>query len=282
MQVGDVNGVAGGARHVGNDGALVPEDGVDQGGFARVGASNDGHLDGGGGVLPFFRFFLQFFFQRGALLFEEVVQPGGEFGEAPAVGGGEKDVVVKAQSGEFSQVQILLFMVRLVEQEDDGNVRFTEVVRNALVNGSEVVPAVQHEEDEVRRFHGYVRLCRHLFRKAVAQARADAARIHDFTGAVRNLAGGGEPVASDAGFIMHDGDAPSGHSVEDGGFPDIGPAYDGDGGDVLHARHVTRRAGAVKANSAPTAGASAGGLSLVPGLIVKVQRHGNRDDVGKP
>ena len=45
VQVGDVNGVAGGARHVGNDGALVLEDGVDQGGFARVGASNDGHLD---------------------------------------------------------------------------------------------------------------------------------------------------------------------------------------------------------------------------------------------
>ena len=64
----------------------------------------------------------------------------------------EKDMVVKAQSGEFSQVQILLFMVRLVEQEDDGNVRLAEVVRNALVNGSEVVPAVQHEE-EIGRAH---------------------------------------------------------------------------------------------------------------------------------
>lgn len=191
-------------------------------------------------------------------------------------------MVIKTQSGKFAQIKILFFVVGFVKKEDDGNVRFTEVVRDALVDRCKVIPAVQHEEDEVRRFYGNVRLCLYLFCKAVAQARADTARIHDFTGAVRNLAGGGKAVAGDAGFIMHDGDAPACHSVENGGFPDIGPAYDGDGGDVLHAHHVTRSSHAVKANSTPAGRASAGGLSLVPGPFVKVQRHGNRDDVGKP
>ena len=148
-------------------------------------------------------------------------------------------MVVKTQSGKFAQIEILFFMVGFVKKEDDGNVRFTEVVRDALVDRGKVIPAVQHEEDEVRRFYGNVRLRLHLFRKAVAQARADTARVHDFTGAVRNPAGGGEPVAGDAGFIMHDGDAPACHSIEDGGFPDIGPAYDGDGGDVLHAHMLS-------------------------------------------
>lgn len=77
MQVGDVNGVTGSARHIGDNGAPVPEDGVDQGGFACVGASHYGYLDGKGRFLSVFRFFLQFFFKRSPFLLEKTVQPGG-------------------------------------------------------------------------------------------------------------------------------------------------------------------------------------------------------------
>ena len=77
VQVGDVNGIAGSARHIGDDGAPVPEDGVDQGGFACVGASHYGYLDGKGRFLSVFRFFLQLFFKRSPFLLEKTVQPGG-------------------------------------------------------------------------------------------------------------------------------------------------------------------------------------------------------------
>lgn len=50
------------------------------------------------------------------------------------MGGGKKDMVVKTQSGKFAQIKILFFVVGFVKKEDDGNVRFTEVVRDALVD----------------------------------------------------------------------------------------------------------------------------------------------------
>lgn len=61
-------------------------------------------------------------------------------------------MVVKTQSGKFAQIKVLFFVVGFVKKEDDGNVRFAEVVRDALVDRCKVIPAVQHEEDEVRRF----------------------------------------------------------------------------------------------------------------------------------
>ena len=79
-------------------------------------------------------------------------------------------MVVKTQSGKFAQIKILFFVVGFVKKEDDGNVRFTEVVRDALVDRCKVIPAVQHEEDEVRRFYGNVRLCLYLFCKAGAES----------------------------------------------------------------------------------------------------------------
>ena len=58
-------------------GELFIEDLVDQGGFACVGASHYGYLDGKGRFLSVFRFFLQFFFKRSPFLLEKTVQPGG-------------------------------------------------------------------------------------------------------------------------------------------------------------------------------------------------------------
>ena len=142
MEVGNVNGVAGGSRYVGDDGAPVLKDGVDQGGFARIGTAYDGHLDGRGRFRVFHRSFLHFFFQGRACLLEEGVQSGGQFREAPAMGGGEEDVVIKTESGEFTQVEVLFFVVSLVEKQHDRYFRFAEMVRDALVNRGEVVPAV--------------------------------------------------------------------------------------------------------------------------------------------
>ena len=71
-------------------------------------------------------------------------------------------MVVKTQSGKFAQIKVLFFVVGFVKKEDNGNVRFTEVVRDVLVDRGKVIPAVQHEEDEIRRFYGNVRLCLYL------------------------------------------------------------------------------------------------------------------------
>jgi hypothetical protein len=46
-------------------------------------------------------------------------------------------------------------------------------------------------------------------------------------------AGRGDPVPCDAGLVMHDRDLATGEAVEEGGFPDIRAAYDGDGGHDL-------------------------------------------------
>ena len=58
------------------------------------------------------------------------------------MGGGEEDVVIKTESGEFTQVEVLFFVVSLVEKQHDRYFRFAEMVRDALVNRGEVVPAV--------------------------------------------------------------------------------------------------------------------------------------------
>ena len=45
QQVPFYNRVTGGARDVRNDHAVLPEEAVDDGGFARVGLTDDGDLD---------------------------------------------------------------------------------------------------------------------------------------------------------------------------------------------------------------------------------------------
>ncbi len=85
-----------------------------------------------------------------------------------------------------------------------------------LIDGCQVVAAVANEHDEVCCVEGYIRFSRYLGGKTVIQRGADAAGIHQQGFVIRDAAGRAESVAGDAGLVMHDGDAPPDHAVEDG------------------------------------------------------------------
>lgn len=141
-----------------------------------------------------------------------------------------EDVALEPKPGELSQVELLLFRVCLVEHQQHGHAALVQLFRYGFVDGCQVVSAVAHEHDAVRRVERNVRLARHLGAESVVQRGADAARVHRQRIVVRDADGGAEAVAGDAGLVMNNGNAAADHAVEDGGFADIGSADDGDGG----------------------------------------------------
>ncbi len=101
-----VHRVPGGARHVGDDDPLLPQDAVDQGGLAHVGLADDGHLDD---VVLLFLLLL-----GGEVLEAGVQQVAG----AVAVDGGDGDGVAQAQVIELIDVRVLpAHLVRLVHRQ---------------------------------------------------------------------------------------------------------------------------------------------------------------------
>ena len=88
-----VDGVAGGARHVGHDDPLLPKNLVHQRGLAGVGLADDRHLDG---VIFLFLLVL-----RREVLHASIQQVAG----AVAVDGGDGDGIAQTQIIEFIDVR---------------------------------------------------------------------------------------------------------------------------------------------------------------------------------
>ena len=112
--VGDIDGVASGAGDFGDHGALVLEDGVDEGGLAGIGFSNNGDLEADGEVVVIDRgLFLGFEFGE---FFVDTVE---EVGHPAAVFGGSGDAVTEAEAGEVAGGVVVVRAVGLVHDEDN-------------------------------------------------------------------------------------------------------------------------------------------------------------------
>ena len=216
---GRVDGVARGARDVGNHGALLAENPVDEARLAHVRSADDGDLNGVlvllGGILVLR--------EAADHLIEQVAQ-------AQHVRGGDGKRIAQAQRVEVVHRVAHLLIVDLVDHQNDRLVAAAQHGRHVLIIRRQPRASVGEEEDDVARLDGDLRLTAHLFEQDVVRARLDAAGVDQREFVVQPLAVRVDAVAGDAGGVLHDGDAPSGDLVEEGGFADVRPADHGDKG----------------------------------------------------
>lgn len=124
----------------------------------------------------------------------------------------------------------MFVVIDFVEDEEDGWGGLAELLSEGLIDGGKALLRVDKEKDEVCRFHGDVCLNGNLCGEAIVKRGADAAGIDEGAGVASESARRGDTITRDTWLVMDDGDLAAGKAVEEGGFPDIRAAYDGDGG----------------------------------------------------
>ncbi len=214
---GDFDTVAGGAGDVGDDDAVAVEEAVDVGGFAGVGAADDGDAQGLG---------------LGR------VDVGGEVGEdglhevvhAVVVQRGDGEAVV-AEVEEVAHAVFVLGEVALVDGDVAGDAGFVDEAGDFFIGGVESVEDIDDEDDDGGIGNGEVDLFADggfddVMLDGVVED-VDAAGVDEGEGGVVPHDFAHEAVACNAALVVYDGDAFACDAVEEGGFADVGTADDG-------------------------------------------------------
>jgi hypothetical protein len=133
---------------------------------------------------------------------------------------------------EFIQVLFREARVHLVDRHHHGLAAGPQFLRNLTVQRHDTFLHVDHQNNRARRVNGDFDLRQRgldddIFGFFAAQ-QADAAGVYEREGFSVPLGLDADAVARDAGLVMDDGNAPLDDAVEQRGFPDIGPADDGD------------------------------------------------------
>ena len=120
-------------------------------------------------------------------------------------------------------------MIDFVDDEENGGFGFAELLSKSQIDGGEAFVGIDNEKDDVASGDGDIHLKGDLFGKAIIEGRADAAGIDDIAGDGSGFARRRDPVTGDARLIVDDGDFSPCEAIEDGRFPDVRAANDGDG-----------------------------------------------------
>ena len=212
-----VNRVPGGAGNVADHGALLPQQLVGQGALAHVGAAHQRQLD------HVFSLFFLVGLSRGQMAddgLQQVAQP-------QHVGGADGNGIAQTKVVVFVQLVVQARVVHLIDHQQNGLVSLAQVMTDVLVIRGQAGTAIAEKADHVRRFHGDLRLPPHLGKQHVLAAHIQTAGIHHAEMTAHPLHVAVDAVAGHAGHILHDGDAPSGHLIEESRFAHIGPANNG-------------------------------------------------------
>ena len=208
--VRDVDGIAGGARYLGDDGALVFEDGIDERRFAGVGTTHDCDLEAF--ALDRFSGLDHFFLQGREVLVDEV----GEGLDIVAVFGGGGQTGAEAEAREFIGGIFLLAVIALVDDEFDGALGFAQNFSQGFVDRGHAGAAIDHEENEVGGSHREIRFDGDRVREGLVNPFANTAGVDEFAGSLRKSAGGGDAIAGDPGLVVYNRNASSRQTVEEG------------------------------------------------------------------
>ena len=211
LVVAGVDAVAGGAGDVGDDVALLADEGVDDGALADVGTAYDGKAGDVGvdvvlGLL-------------GELADDDVEQVAGTV----AVGGGDAEGVAQAEGVELGCAILLLGAVGLVGGKDDGGLRAAQDVGHLLVEVGDAVLDIDHEEHHVGFLDGDEHLLADLLLEDVVGVDHPAAGIDDGELASAPFALAVLAVAGGARFLGHNGMTCFRQPVKQGRFAHIGP-----------------------------------------------------------
>ena len=213
-----VDGVARGARHVRDDGAVVVGEAIGERGLARVRAADDGDVDD---VL------VVFFILEAAIDFAQVIDNLVEqIARAMAVRGGDGERVAQAQLVEFPQLIELVGGVELVDREQHRLGGLAQDARDFLVVGVDAGLAVHDEDDHVGLVGRLERLRADGALELVLGAHLNAAGVDQLELDAVPVSLVVRTVARDAAHLVHDSLVGLGDSIDERGFAHVRAAND--------------------------------------------------------
>ena len=232
---GNEDAVAGGARLVEGDDALLAEDTIHQGGLAHIGPADDGdmnaaHAHGGRVCRVRLRQGRQHFLH--------------EVGDAATLAGGNGMGRAQAQAIELRRRHVGVDGIGLVDRQEHPLAGTAQLLRDALVAAVQAGATIHQQQYGIGLLHGLPDLfghgAVHAFR-VVGQATG----IHHQVGPLADLAIAILAITGQPGHVRHQRITGTGQAVEEGGFAHIGTTHQGDYG--KHAGlDVMTRAGRVR------------------------------------
>ncbi len=238
---GNSNAVARGAGVVMNDDAGFPQQVVDQGGFADVGATDDG--DPGAPLLFVGIAALgQVRFGRGRRMFfgwgeETGGNVGHHGGDSPPVRGGDGPGVAKTQGMEIGGGGTLIETIDFIGYHYDGCPERTEKAGYFLVGGREPLAGIDQEQSDVGLAESGQGLSYRKPRE-IEWVIGESSRIYY---QIRRMAYLARPILAIAGQARFVGDqcvTGTGQTIEESGLPNVGASDDGNDGEHFLVRVV--------------------------------------------
>ena len=211
-----IDGIPRGAGHVGNDGAFLAQQRVDDAGLAHIGFSHHGDIDA---------LLLRKLLRGLRKIAHDLVE---QISKAQPLRRGKGNRVAQPQGIELVHRFLELWRIDLVYAEHHGLFALSEHGRDLHIRRGHALPSVHEEQDYIRRLNGKLRLPAHLHGNLILAGGLDSAGIDQGKGIVQPLRIAINAVARHARRILHDGDAPADQPVEQGRFAHIGAAYNGD------------------------------------------------------
>ena len=142
LRVVRVDRVARGACYVGDDVALLTDEGIDERRLTRVGSADDSDTWSIEGLVDVFAF-------------GEVLRDGiKEITRTATADCGDRHRITEAEAVELSCLVVLSEVVRLVRHEEDGLLRAAELGSDLIIEVGDAALDVDDEEDDIGFLHG--------------------------------------------------------------------------------------------------------------------------------
>ena len=146
--------------------------------------------------------------------------------------GADRKDLGKSQLGKLRRANIFPVIIDFVDRHERLLARPAQPSRNLFVQRHDPFLHVDDQDDNPRGFNGQFDLFKRRARNDIAgffpMHQADAARIDQRIRPPLPFNFRSDAVAGHARFVMNDGNAAAGDAVEQGRFPHIGPADNGD------------------------------------------------------
>jgi hypothetical protein len=120
----------------------------------------------------------------------------------------------------------MFVIVDLVHHKQNRFARFAQQPGKVFVDRREAMPAVYHQQQDVALAECLVDRTTHFPGEFGFTGTKDSASVPNSEWPVSALADCRDPVASDPGLIVNDGDFAPDESIEQGGFSDVGASDD--------------------------------------------------------
>ena len=171
--------------------------------------------------------------------FQGFIDGAAEFKDSSSVDCRDWKDRFKTQPTEFAGGRGAVWIVGFVCRDNDGLARTSQSPGHFSVQGKNAISDADDENEDRCRINGDFGLAHGRVGNGVLGAfsvqQSDAAGVHKNERFSAPINGGADAVSCDSRPVVDDGDALSGHSVEQGGFAHVRPPHNCD--DAIHANH---------------------------------------------